>query len=446
MAATPEASDSAPSSRQEDLLVMLPDGSVYAVPTAVLSTYRVDRGWEQRYREIRAEDVLPGFEYADDPNDEDADAGTTLTTTSPTSLVHWPASPSSPRGTGQLPSDEAMSGIAVSYPGLREVCAGAGPGTKEYFAGTHRVVAPEATLERWRPHMATFGITRLADITDLDVIGIPVAQAIRPNSRTLSVAQGKGTSPAAAEASALMEGTEFWHAENHRLPLRRASWAGSSGETTVDLGRLPRRAGAALDCHQPILWASGRDLVGGAGVWVPEALVGMDYTPPRDPLTDCFLMSSGGLASGNHLLEAVAHALYEVIERDAWALASVSAAGREPIASLDLDSVDDPVVRGLVDRCRSAQVRVLAWDITSDIGLPCVAATVQDDSPAPFRPLPATSGMGCHPSAAVALSRAITEAVAEPADDHRRLAGRPDLEPLRAGAARAERRRVALAG
>jgi ribosomal protein S12 methylthiotransferase accessory factor len=36
------------------------------------------------------------------------------------------------------------------------------------------------------------GVTRIANVTGLDRIGIPVAIAVRPNSRSVSVAQGKG--------------------------------------------------------------------------------------------------------------------------------------------------------------------------------------------------------------------------------------------------------------
>ena len=58
--------------------------------------------------------------------------------------------------------------------------------------GTHRLVAPNATLERVRPFMAVMGITRVANVTGLDTIGIPVVMVVRPNSRSLAVSQGKG--------------------------------------------------------------------------------------------------------------------------------------------------------------------------------------------------------------------------------------------------------------
>ncbi len=84
---------------------------------------------------------------------------------------------------------------------------------KRYRRGTHRVAAPAETLARLRPLAAAMGITRLGNITGLDRIGIPVAVAVRPNSRSVSVAQGKGLDLPQAMASALMEACEGFHAE-----------------------------------------------------------------------------------------------------------------------------------------------------------------------------------------------------------------------------------------
>ena len=67
------------------------------------------------------------------------------------------------------------------------------------------------------------GITRLGNITGLDRIGIPVAIAVRPNSRSVSVAQGKGLEMPQAMASALMEACETFHAEQIG-PLRVAAY------------------------------------------------------------------------------------------------------------------------------------------------------------------------------------------------------------------------------
>lgn len=43
--------------------------------------------------------------------------------------------------------------------------------------------------------------------------------AIRPTSRALSTAQGKGLDRDAAKASAMMASIESWHAEHAALPL-----------------------------------------------------------------------------------------------------------------------------------------------------------------------------------------------------------------------------------
>lgn len=286
-----------------------------------------------------------------------------------------------------------------------------GPGEKVVFEGTHRTRTLDDTIDRWRDQLARFGITRLADVTTLDVIGIPVVQAVRPNASSLSVSQGKGSTRAAAEVSAFMEAAELWHAERHVLPMVRASVRESGQRRTLDPNRLPRRSGGSVDRDHRLLWVPGVDLTTGEELWVPEVVVSMDFTPPSDPLVDVMAVSSNGLASGNHLLEAAAHALYEAIERDAWSLeVAAREAGREPRV-IDLETIDDPVTLGLLDRCRAAGCVVQLVDLTGDVGLAAIAASVVDEERNPFRPMALAAGAGCHPDRAVAASRAVTEAV-----------------------------------
>src|SRR5580700_6499547 len=108
------------------------------------------------------------------------------------------------------------------------------PLPKRFRQGTHRTAAPEETLARVRPHVGRMGITRLGNITGLDRIGIPVAIAVRPNSRSVSVSQGKGLELPQAMASALMEACEGFHAEEIG-PCRHAAHSDlSRTETVVD--------------------------------------------------------------------------------------------------------------------------------------------------------------------------------------------------------------------
>lgn len=296
-----------------------------------------------------------------------------------------------------------------NWPGLRSLSESTGPTNKTFFSGTHRTISPAETCDRMARHFEAFGVTRVANLTGLDNIGIPVAQAYRPNSRALSVSQGKGADLDAAFASAIMESIEFWHAERIALPLRRASVHELRTERLIDLENVPRRASARWSDHEQTLWFEGLDLMSGDSVWVPERFVDTDQTR-IEHLSACFVLTSNGLASGNHPIEAIAHGLYEVIERDATALALLAEEQRPGHLRIDLDTVSSPTAKGLIEQCRSAGVFVAAWDVTTDVGLPCVDCVIFDDPPNPFRPLTAAAGFGCHASRDVAFSRALTEA------------------------------------
>ena len=159
-----------------------------------------------------------------------------------------------------------------------------GDGIKRYLNGTHRIVTPEETLRKIQPFARRLGITRLANLTGLDPIGIPVAATYRPNSRSVAVFQGKGTTLAAAKASALMEATEAWHAEHVAKPDIRGRYREliARGVAAVDPARLPRAADAEIDVLEAEFhWSRGSDLFTGATRWVPLEVVSADYTTCR---------------------------------------------------------------------------------------------------------------------------------------------------------------------
>ncbi|APR85046.1 Hypothetical protein A7982_10395 [Minicystis rosea] len=285
------------------------------------------------------------------------------------------------------------------------------PACKRFFAGTHRLVSPDETVGRLTPILPALGITRVADVTGLDTLGVPVMMVVRPNARSISVSQGKGLTPSAARASGLMEAIEHWHAEHIQLPLKLGSVAElRHRHRLADVVSLPRLRIRTFHDHLRFFWVAGMDLVAGAPTWVPFEVVHTDYTVPLLSATGAFVMSSNGLASGNHPLEAVSHGLCELVERDAATLFHLSDAGRQKRAQIDPSTIDDAECRVLLDRVEEAGVRVLVWDITSDIGVPTFSCSFVDRAPNPQRPLAPMDGFGCHPSRAVALSRALTEA------------------------------------
>jgi YcaO-like protein with predicted kinase domain len=283
---------------------------------------------------------------------------------------------------------------------------------KLFRDGTHRVVDPASTLEKIRKLAPSMGITRVANVTGLDIIGIPVVTVVRPNSRSLAVAQGKGIDLDAAKVSGLMESIENWHAENVVRPLILDSELAivARGGTVVDVTGLPRCAGGSYRPDAKILWIEGHDVLGRRRCWLPFETVHADYTPPLPTGSQAFLMTDSGIASGNHPLEAVSHGLCELVERDAVTLWQYGGGSEQTASRVDLETVDDPNCRWALEKLAAASVLAAVWDTTTDIGIPSFLCQIMDAEPNPWRPLGPTSGAGCHPSRAVALFRALSEA------------------------------------
>lgn len=283
--------------------------------------------------------------------------------------------------------------------------------TKNHRAGTHRVISPDETLDQVRRFFPVIGITRIADVTGLDTIGIPVALAYRPNSRSLVVAQGKGITSAASRASAVMESIEAFMAERIVLPLKLGSFNDLRfSHSIADIDALPRTTGSRYHPDLPLLWVEGYELFTESAMWLPYEMVHTARTLPAPTGTGCFLASTNGLASGNHFLEALSHGLCETVERDAATLHLVRTA--EAIASrrVDLLTVDDAECAEALDRLDRAGLAVGIWDIMTDIRIPafrCVIAERDHRSP---RLRYGAEGLGCHPHRGIALLRAITEA------------------------------------
>src|SRR5712675_2730379 len=114
----------------------------------------------------------------------------------------------------------AMDAAQCSYEfwlGLREA--------KYSTSGVERSVRPAATIRRARAVLDTIGVTKVADVTDLDRVGIPNFMTVRPRDLGpgISYYNGKGTTRAAAHAGALMEAVERHAGEQYDGPITAAS-------------------------------------------------------------------------------------------------------------------------------------------------------------------------------------------------------------------------------
>jgi ribosomal protein S12 methylthiotransferase accessory factor len=282
---------------------------------------------------------------------------------------------------------------------------------KSYTWGNHRLISPAQTLTNIQPHLSAMGITRCADVTGLDRLGIPVYCAMRPTRPWLQVSNGKGISPEAAKVSALMEGIEIFHAETPGDDLRRDSLKSlaQDGCTVVAPDVLPQyRQEVFFSPDFKIDWVKGENLLTEEEVWLPASAV-YDCSARHSP--NLYWVNTNGLASGNHLLEATLHGLYEVIERDAIARLSVN--GRLNLQRdcqfIDLNTVDDPCVGQLSEQIEAAEFKLVLIRVKSCIPIETFWAVLLDRHPY-HASISINIGYGTHLSPAIAATRAITEA------------------------------------
>lgn len=297
-------------------------------------------------------------------------------------------------------------------------------GRKVLTSGTHRSCGLEATRARLAGLLPRMGITRVSDVTGLDRIGIPAAMSVRPGSRGLSVQQGKGLTLAAAMVSAMMESVESFAAEQPMANRLRTALADHEDRLLPPANLLLR----ALPPDAPIAWIAGHDLLANAPRHVPEAMVRFDVTLPRPESAHWFPATTNGLAAGNTAAEALLHAICELVERDAEALWRQAPRRRRAATQCDPRTLGEAGVDWLLDRFAQAEIDVEVWDMTSDLAVPAFACEI-DDRLATGAYLGRSRGAGCHPSAAVALCRALSEAAQSRLT---RIVGtRDDMDPRR---------------
>jgi oxazoline/thiazoline synthase len=231
---------------------------------------------------------------------------------------------------------------------------------------------------------------------------------------------GKGKSVDQARTSALAEALErYCGVFDGTEPRTRASFA-HLGKAAIhpnaSMGYSERQYAERASHNRAALKAR----------WVPEPLredAKIEWTPlwslsadePRYlPTSFCYYgyespdplfarADSNGCAAGSVLEEAVLQGILELIERDAVALWWYNRLRRRAV---DLGSIDDPYVRGLVRHYGELRRELWVLDITSDFAVPVFAAISRrvDKQEEDI-----IYGFGAHLDPGVALARALTE-------------------------------------
>lgn len=150
-------------------------------------------------------------------------------------------------------------------------------------------------------------------------------------------------------------------------------------------------------------WLPGRDLRSGRRRWAPAGVVVIGYDHPANHGYACDRTTTG-MAAGRSATAALVGGAAEVIERDSYMVTHIN---RLRLPEIDLRSVPDPRVRSILDQLSErGKIRVRAWDMTLDTGVPTVlcGALVEIDGQASVRIAAAT---------AVSAQRAVQKAFLE---------------------------------
>jgi ribosomal protein S12 methylthiotransferase accessory factor len=256
---------------------------------------------------------------------------------------------------------------------------------------------------------AACGVSRVADLTFLDVLNLPVCQAVRPWSRALSVHQGKGLTRRDACLGALMEAVESCAAEQFEGETRLCSFLDlPRDERAPAIEDFASGKAAAPSDTAVRAWTPARLLLTGARLWVPFECVSLDLTFRGDL---CLDRSSNGQASGFSVEQATLTALCELLERDALCEWRAMSPVQRALDTVDLESLPSlPWIDGLraILADRGMSLRLFATE--SLVGWPVLLCLIEE--PRAFPCLrSATGGQACRPRAEDALRAALLEAV-----------------------------------
>ena len=278
-----------------------------------------------------------------------------------------------------------------------------------YFTGTHRVIAPSKTIEINENKLKVAGITRIADITDLDRIGLPIYTAIRPTAEdgAVSIYGGKGITKDHAKASAMMEGFERYSAERQDIDetiIASLSEIEEFGEYIDPKSlNLPKEFEKKDISDLSLEWSKSIDLISNREYYIPTNAIYHPYIS-KDDSQSLFKSNTNGLASRNILEEAILHGIFEVIERDAWSIFELT---HKNYAQIDISSIENEIIIDIIEKFESEGIKIKLMDFTADIKIPTIAASADDTITKDAGLL--TLGMGTHLDPEVAILRALTE-------------------------------------
>jgi ribosomal protein S12 methylthiotransferase accessory factor len=252
-----------------------------------------------------------------------------------------------------------------------------------------------------------FNISRVAELTRLDTIGVPVFTAVRALSKTIAVHAGKGLDPRTCRAGAIAEAIEFELAEQPYGPATIAQACAIPAKDRLEIEDcFPARASIVNDLTY-LAWEEVTNIQNGTVKLLPSDLI---WLVPRISEQPFLYLQSGsnGVAAGATMEDAILSGLYEIIERDAWTLHQFLSDNcgvlpkRIPLFGLPAE------LEELVRKIDRAGLKIHLLDATNDYQVTVINAMLLDPT---GNGAGLFSGYGAHLNARVAAIRAITEAI-----------------------------------
>ena len=305
-------------------------------------------------------------------------------------------------------------------------------------SGGARSVPPEETLAKYRHLISSVSgvvswLTRTTDDTDTWSHVYWAGSNLALRSKQLSslrrglrsASAGKGSTAKQSEASALCEAIErysnMFHGDEIRCRRSYADFVRAGEEEAIHPNEVHLFSDRQLDQADAI------NARGHPYNWIPPRLdpdAELDWSPvwsltqgrPRYLPTSVlysvaaeqaegthFRADSNGCAAGNTLEEAIFQGLFELLERDAFAIWWYN---RLRVPGVDLDSFGDDYLAAARDYYRRFQRDLWVLDITGDFGIPTFVAVSrridQDEEDIVY-------GIGAHMDPHITALRAVCE-------------------------------------
>ncbi len=281
----------------------------------------------------------------------------------------------------------------------------------------YRHLSPQKTNRKLSKRTRNLcGITRVSDITGLDLIGIPTYIAIRPMAFSasplkqglISVYNGKGFTKIQAKVSAIMEAIERYSAESFDREMLISSHKELKNHTEAIEPKLFNSSDEQVNNEwntSLIEWSLGINLISNEPVAAPSVNVYFPYITPLGTKVINTFHSTTGLASGNTLLEAIIHGTLEVIERH-----SISPDQNDIESySISLESIKDRRALSLIKKIKKSGITPQIKYFKNIFNIPVFEVWIND--PITQDPYLICNGSGCHLIKEVALIRALSEAI-----------------------------------